>query len=145
MKISNAYLMMLVSVLAAAVLILMSLFKGKMNSVTLVSSPYQYQKTIQNLKKAIIANNFKIVREFSTESSHTLYFCNFNIAHNLIKKNKKAGVILPCKIKVLKNDNQVYIATIDLKSVQRLVRLNIGGLCKKIDGSIKQIVSETVI
>lgn len=114
-------------------------------AVRLIESPYSYQKTIENIKTAIASNNFKIVREKSNSSSHTLYFCNFHIAHKIIGKDKRVGVLLPCKIKIIKNNTKTFVATLNVDALVKQTGINIGSLCKKIKTSIDTILEEAMI
>lgn len=118
---------------------------GHQKSVKLLRSPYGFTKTVQNIKKAITSNNFKVVRQKAGRNSHTLYFCNFNIAYAAIKKDSRAGVMLPCKIKIIKNRNRVFVATVNVDAYIRQTGIRIGSLCNKIRRSIDSIVEEATI
>lgn len=115
------------------------------DAVRLVKSPYSYQKTIENIKVAIASNNFKIVRQKSSALAHTIYFCNFNIAHKIIQKDKRVGVLVPCKIKIIKSKSQVYVATLNVDALIKQTGINIGSICDKIKTSIDTILEEAMI
>ncbi len=115
------------------------------SAVRLIESPYSYQKTIENIKVAIASNNFKIVREKSNPGSHTLYFCNFNIAHKIIGKDKRVGVLLPCKIEIIRSKTKTLVATLNVDALVKQTGINIGSLCKKIKTSIDTILEEAMI
>ncbi|VAW77818.1 hypothetical protein MNBD_GAMMA12-1083 [hydrothermal vent metagenome] len=113
--------------------------------VRLIKSPYSYQKTIDNIKLAIASNNFKIVRQNTSALAHTFYFCNFNVAHNIIAKDKRVGVLVPCRIKIIKSHSNVYVATLNVESLVKQVGINIGTHCRKIKKSIDTILEEAMI
>ena len=127
------------------VVLLFAFSSANQEPVKLINSPYSYKKTIHNLKSAIAANNFKIVREYKTRNSHTFYFCNFNVAYKAIKLDHKAGIMLPCRIRVLNNDKKVLITTVNVNALQQALHIKIGALCQKFKSAIEQIVSEAVI
>jgi len=114
-------------------------------AVRLIKSPYSYEKTIDNIKVAIASNNFKIVRQKTSDNAHTFYFCNFNIAHKIIAKDKRVGVLVPCKIKIIKSNSTVYVATLNVNSLVKQTGIRIGSLCKKIKKSIDTILDEAMI
>ena len=117
----------------------------KQNLVRLVKSPYSFNKTIDNLKVAIASNNFKLVRQNAKANSHTLYFCNFNTAHKIIKKDKRIGVSLPWKIKILKIKRDTYVATVNVDMLSKQIGIDFGSLFGKIKSSIDSILEEATI
>ena len=130
----------------AIVLLTWSLLPGPTpDAVKLVTSPYSFNKTIKNIKVAIASNNFRIVREKTGNNAHTLYFCNFDIAHKAILKDKKVGALLPCKIKIIKNKSKIIVATVNVDALINKTGIKIGSLCNKIKSSIDTILEDSMI
>jgi len=144
-KYFRSYLLSLLFLLLSAILFMTVSIDDNAESVKMIKSPYSYNKTISNIKTAIVSNNFNVVRQHDSSNAHTFYFCNFNVAYKAIQRDKRVGVLLPCKIKIIKTKNKVYIATINVNSIQKLTGVNIGSLCGKIKRSIDQIIAEAVI
>jgi len=144
-KYFKSYLISFSFLLFCIILFSTLLIDTKIDSVNIVKSPYSYSKTIENVKTAISSNNFKVVRQHESANAHTLYFCNFNLAYKVIKKELRAGIMLPCKIKIIKSNSQVYIATVNIESVQKVTGINLGSLCGKTKRTIEQIIAEAVI
>jgi uncharacterized protein (DUF302 family) len=140
----------LFSTTLAAILVFLIFLQDTSNTaareaVKVVSSPYSFEKTINNLKQAIVNNNFKVIRETKSENSHTIYFCNFSAANESIKADKRSGILLPCKLKVIQDKDKVFIATLDIESVRKLLGIRVTATCKQIKKSIDQIMEDSVI
>lgn len=87
-----------------------------------VESPYGVKETIENVKRAIIGKNFKLIRtqalnqglvKSGTENTEQMiiYFCNFNFLNRALAIDPRIGIFLPCRVTVVKQGDKVYIMT----------------------------------
>ena len=94
-------------------------------------SPYDFDTTVDNLKRALVGANFRIfpdrfleqglIDEFSTNKRQlAIRFCNFNMLYGMIKTEPRLGSVLPCRVTVLEQDDgSVLLVTQNLKVVSR--------------------------
>ena len=98
-------------------------------------SPYSYEETIENVKRAIVGSNFVHIRDqsltegFKTDSSESpkqtiIYFCNFSFLYKALKIDPRVGMFLPCRVTVVEHQGQVQIMTINPKHLSQLFNNN---------------------
>ncbi|QTR50238.1 DUF302 domain-containing protein [Candidatus Thiothrix anitrata] len=101
--------------------------------LTLVQeSPYSFEETLDALRKAILANNFRVfpdryleeglTDEFSVNPKQvSVRFCNFNDLHEALQIEPQAGVLLPCTITVVEDEvGKVTLVTGNVKAMLTL-------------------------
>lgn len=101
--------------------------------LTLVQeSPYGFEETLDALRKAILANNFRVfpdryleeglTDEFSVNTKQvSVRFCNFNDLHEALQIEPQAGVLLPCTITVVEDETgKVTLVTGNVKAMLTL-------------------------
>lgn len=80
-------------------------------------SPYNMEITIEHLKDAILAHQYKIVRiqnsldglSVDKKGPVIIYFCNFHFLHNALERNKHIGPLLPCHVVVSEENGKVHV------------------------------------
>ena len=94
-------------------------------------SPYDFDTTVANLKRALVGANFRIfpdryleqglIDEFSTNKRQlAIRFCNFSMLYGMIKIEPRLGAVLPCRVTILEQDDgSVLLVTPNLKVVSR--------------------------
>jgi cytochrome c oxidase cbb3-type subunit 3 len=95
-----------------------------------VESNYTLEETIENLQRAAIGKNFKIIRIQNLEDgmfaeqeqnphSVIVYFCNFNFVNRAINIDPRVGLFLPCRITVAEQDGVVSLTAINPRYMSR--------------------------
>jgi len=94
------------------------------NPVIRMESSYDLQTTVENIKRAAIGKNFRIIREQNLESGLfdneqvnrkqvIVYFCNFNFINNALSLDPRVGLFMPCRITAVEHDD----GTVEIMSV----------------------------
>ncbi|MDH3354039.1 MAG: c-type cytochrome [Chromatiales bacterium] len=95
-----------------------------------MESSYSLEETIDNLHRAAIGKNFKIIRTQNLEdgmfpeeeqSKHSVivYFCNFSFVNRAINIDPRVGLFLPCRITVSERDGIVTLTSINPRYLSR--------------------------
>ena len=98
-------------------------------------SPYSFDETVENVKRAITGSNFVHIRNqalthgFNIETSENprqtiIYFCNFSFLYDALKIDPRAGMFLPCRITVIEHNNKVQMMSINPKHLSQLFNNN---------------------
>lgn len=101
----------------------------------IVESPYSFDETIENVKRAITGSNFIHIRDqeltdgFETQSTQNpkqtiIYFCSFSFLYEALKIDPRVGMFLPCRVTVIEHDNKVLMLTINPKHLSQLFNNN---------------------
>lgn len=101
----------------------------------MVESPYSFEETMVNVKRAIAGANFIHIRDQAlTEgldvamdkgSRQTIvYFCNFNFLYNALKVDPRVGMFLPCRITITEQAGKVHMMSINPKHLSQLFNNN---------------------
>ena len=96
-----------------------------------MDSPYDLKTTIENVKKAVGANNFVFIREqplnagLVAEGSedpkqHIIYFCNFGLLNQALATDPRVGLFLPCRITVVEQGGKVSMMAANPKRLSRI-------------------------
>lgn len=128
----------------------------KVQPIIIRVSPYSYQKTIINLKKAISGRNYRIIGlqkveqgyvEKGNESSDLMiYFCNFNLVNVAIKVDRRIGQFLPCRISIVERDGKVYLMAMNPKAIGRLLHNSkLKKICNRVSNMYQEIMDEVTI
>jgi cytochrome c oxidase cbb3-type subunit III len=90
---------------------------NKDNEPTLhMESSYDLKTTVENIKRAAIGRNFRIIRIQNLESGLfdekevnpkqvIVYFCNFNFINNALSLDPRVGLFMPCRITAVEHDD----------------------------------------
>ncbi len=96
-----------------------------------MASSYGLSETVENLKRAAIGKNFRIIRVQHLESGFVeegkedrreviVYFCNFNLIDSALKLDPRVGLFMPCRITVVERDRRVQLMAINPKYLAKL-------------------------
>lgn len=124
-----------------------------LSPVIIVESPYNYAKTVNNLKKAINGKNYRLIRvqnvdhgyaEQDEESSDLIvYFCNFNLVNKAVKMDNRVGQFLPCRVTVIERDGKVYLMAINPKAIGNFLNnMALKETCNKVTRMYRDIMDE---
>ena len=94
-------------------------------SATIVfDSPNDLKTTVENIKNAAVAENFRIIRvqdleeglvKKGTESGREvmIYFCNFQTLNEVLGVDPRVGLFLPCRVTVVEREGKVQVMAIN--------------------------------
>ena len=122
-------------------------------AVWMMESPYSFEGTVNNLREAIGAGNFRMIREQPwdygletgvTDSRETiLYFCNFDMVNRAIKLDRRVGQLLPFRITVVEQGGRVWAVAINPEAVMQMMDTpRLGGFRKRAASMYRQIIEE---
>jgi cytochrome c oxidase cbb3-type subunit 3 len=109
-----------------------SLSEAEVEAPVLVAeSPYGLNETVDNVRRAIIGKNFRLIREQYLEdgfvptgtenkSQVVVYFCNFKFLYDALALDPRVGMFLPCRVTVVDQDGQVKVLTANPKRLSKL-------------------------
>ena len=94
-------------------------------------SSYTLEETVENLKDAIVSQNFILIREDHLEhglvkegeedpSEIILHFCNFKFLFEALAVDPRVGMFLPCRVTVTEVDGKVMVTAINPLYLSRL-------------------------
>ena len=95
-------------------------------------SPYDFETTVNNIRQALHGTNFRIFpdrymemglapdSEINTRQL-SMRFCNFSQLYTMINTEPRLGVVLPCRVTVVEQDDgSVQIFVMNMRLVSRL-------------------------
>lgn len=97
-----------------------------------MESEYDVETTVENIKRAAIGKNFRIIRVQNLENGLfeegeqnpnqvIVYFCNFNFINQALSLDPRVGLFMPCRITVIEHeDGTVELQAINPKYMSRL-------------------------
>jgi len=102
----------------------------------IVDSPYSFEETIANVKRAVTGSNFVHIRDqalthgFNIQKSDKnidgqprqtiIYFCSFSFLYDALKIDPRVGMFLPCRLTVTEQKGKVQMMTINPKHLSQL-------------------------
>ncbi len=119
-----------------------------------VESPYGLEETIDNLRQAVAARNFRLIREQSLSEGfladadprqHIIYFCNFSVAYESLQQDKQIGFLLPCRLTVGEEDGRVFISAINPQAVEKFANTKVTAVCDNIGDGYLGIMEEATL
>ena len=125
--------------------------------VLIYNSPYNFKETIENIKRAAIGMNFRLIRDQALDNGfvtpeqeskkHTMvYFCNFNFLYQALAIDPRVGMFLPCRITVVEQNNQVQVMSINPKRLSQLFNNNeLDEACDQMHQTYTTILEEATL
>lgn len=121
-----------------------------------VESPYDYETTLQNIKKSIAGRNFRLIRvqEFTDGFSHVnngerntiVYFCNFDLVNQAIKIDSRIGQFLPCRITVHEKNGKVYLMALNPVPIGELLgHEKLKKICVEVTAMYRTLLEEATL
>lgn len=117
-------------------------------------SPYSLAETINNIKHAVKARNFHMIREQSVaegflsgsdRQQHIVYFCNFTEAYQSLQQDKQIGYMLPCRFTISEENGKVMISALNPAAVKELAGAKVGTGCDASGEGYLDIMEEAVL
>lgn len=130
---------------------------GHDNLTVAYESPYGMKETIAALKRAIIGENFRIIRIQTLDSGlvkkaqedHNkviIYFCNFELLNNALAVDPRVGLFLPCRITVVKRHGKIMVYALNPKHLSYLFNNDeLNKLCDNMSKVYISIIEEATL
>jgi cytochrome c oxidase cbb3-type subunit 3 len=94
-------------------------------------SPYDLETTVENVRRAAVGANFKVIRSDrlehglvaeGDESPDQMFvdFCNFGFLYEALKIDPRIGMYLPCRISVVDTGEGVRVMSVNPMALARL-------------------------
>ncbi|MCW9003836.1 MAG: DUF302 domain-containing protein, partial [Gammaproteobacteria bacterium] len=121
------------------------------------NSPYSFKETIENIKRAAIGMNFRLIRdqaldygfvpaEEESQKQTMVYFCNFNFLYQALAIDPRVGMFLPCRITVTEEDGKVRAMSINPKRLSQLFNNNeLDEACDQMHDTYTSILEEATL
>ncbi len=103
----------------------------ELNPIISFESAYSVKESIENIKRAAIGKNFKIIRvqtlnngfvakEKDNPSQTIIYFCNFSFLNQSLAIDPRVGMFLPCRVTVVEQKGKVIVMAINPLRLSKL-------------------------
>lgn len=129
----------------------------KLDPIIMEESPYSLEKTLDNLKKAVVGKNFRIIRQQTVDdglvdSKHQnkkqiiLYFCNFKFLNDSLALDPRIGLFLPCRITIVQDGDTVKVMAINPLRLSKLFNnVELDNACKNMTDLYTDIIEEATL
>ncbi len=99
--------------------------------VLMLESDYGLEETVENVKRAAIGKNFRIIRvqnleeglfpeEEQNKKQVVIYFCNFGFINRALSLDPRIGLFMPCRITVVEEEDGVHMMAINPRYLSRV-------------------------
>lgn len=99
--------------------------------VIMLDSDYTLEETVENVKRAAIGKNFRIIRVQNLEEGLypegeqnkkqvIIYFCNFGMINQALSLDPRIGLFMPCRITVIEEEDGVHMMAINPRYLSRV-------------------------
>jgi cytochrome c oxidase cbb3-type subunit 3 len=125
--------------------------------IIIAESPYTLDETVENLKNAIVSQNFQLIRtdllehglvEEGKESKQEviLHFCNFKFLYDALAVDPRVGLFLPCRVTVVEHEGKVQVMTINPLYLSHLFNNEeLDEACKQMHGIYTAIIEDVIL
>lgn len=126
-------------------------------AVLTMDSPYDLEATIENVKRAVVSNNFIFIRDQRLSSGlapegredprqHIIYFCNFSLLNTALATDPRVGLFLPCRITVVEQNGKVRMMAVNPKRLSKIFNnTELNTLCDEMTKRYLAIMEEAAI
>ena len=125
--------------------------------VLVAESPYSLEDTVDNVKQAIVSQNFILIRTDTLEhglvpegkeNPHQiiLHFCNFRFLFDALAVDPRVGMFLPCLVTVTEKDGQVMVSATNPQYLSHLFNNDeLEDYCRRMRGVYEAILEEATL
>jgi len=123
-----------------------------------MESDYDLKTTVENVKRAAVGKNFRIIRiqnledglfpaEQQNKKQIIVYFCNFNFINQALSLDPRVGLFMPCRITVTEDkDGTVHLMSINPKYMSRMFNnAELDESCQKMHDVYTSIMEEATL
>jgi cytochrome c oxidase cbb3-type subunit 3 len=120
-------------------------------------SSYSLEETVENLKDALVSQNFILIRTDTLEHGLVpegeenpkeiiLHFCNFSFLFDALAVDPRVGMFLPCRITVVERAGKVMVSAINPLYLSHLFNnAELDEYCHKMHGLYSVIIEEATL
>ena len=120
-------------------------------------SPFDFDKTVEKVKQAVIGMNFRIIREQWLEEGLVekgkenpkqlmVYFCNFELLNDALAVDPRVGLFLPCRVTIIEEKGKVKLVAVNPKRLSGLFNNNeLDILCEGMYDTYTEIMEEATL
>lgn len=120
-------------------------------------SSYSLEETVENLKDALVSQNFILIRTDTLEHGLVpegeedpheviLHFCNFSFLFDALTVDPRVGMFLPCRITVVERAGKVIVSAINPLYLSHLFNnAELDDYCHKMHGLYSAIIEEATL
>ena len=130
---------------------------SKESRIIEAESGYSLEETVENLKTALVNQNFILIRIDTLEHGLVpegeedpkeiiLHFCNFSFLFDALTVDPRVGMFLPCRITVVEREGKVIVSTINPLYLSHLFNnAELDEYCHKMHGLYSTIIEEATL
>lgn len=127
------------------------------SAIIRMESPYSFEETLDNLKKAISARNFRVIREQTLDTGfvekgkedrrqYIVYFCSFSFLNDALSVDPRVGLFLPCRVTLQETENGIELVTINPENLSHLFNNSeLDKACAKMHRLYTEILEEATL
>jgi cytochrome c oxidase cbb3-type subunit 3 len=120
-------------------------------------SSYTLEETVENLKAALVGQNFILIRTDTLEHGLVpegeenqqeiiLHFCNFSFLFDALIVDPRVGMFLPCRVTVIEKDGKVTVSAINPLFLSHLFNNSeLDEFCEKMYGLYNAIIEDATL
>jgi cytochrome c oxidase cbb3-type subunit 3 len=120
-------------------------------------SPYTVEETVENVKRAAVGKNFRIIRVQTLENGFfpeqeenqkqvIIYLCNFHFIDQALRLDPRIGLFMPCRVTVVEHAGKVKIMSINPKLLGRMYNNSeLDNACKEMHAIYRDILEEATL
>ncbi|MES9903738.1 MAG: c-type cytochrome [Sedimenticola sp.] len=127
------------------------------SAVIKMTSSSSFEETIENIKRAAIGENFRIIRQQNYEDGAfpesqqnqkqvMIYFCNFEYVNRAINIDPRVGLFMPCRLTVIEKDGVVKVSSINPAFLSRFYNnAELDEACAELTEMYQSIIEEATL
>ena len=127
------------------------------DTVIVAESSYTLEETVENLKAAIVGQNFILIRTDTLEHGLVpegeenqqeviLHFCNFSFLFDALLIDPRVGMFLPCRVTVIEKDGKVTVSAINPLYLSHLFNnAELDEFCEQMHGLYSAIIEDATL
>lgn len=120
-------------------------------------SPYSVEQTVENLKNAILGNNFRLIRiqtldhgfvppEQEDKQRMIVYSCNFTFLYDALKVDPRVGLFLPCRVTVMEHKGKVLVMAVNPKRLSAIFNNSeLNRMCQEMHDIYVNMIEEAIL
>jgi cytochrome c oxidase cbb3-type subunit 3 len=127
------------------------------SAVIRMESSYSFEETLANLKEAVEARNFRVIREQTLDTGfvepgkenrrqYIVYFCSFSFLNEALSIDPRVGLFLPCRVTIQETDKGVEMVTINPETLSHLFNnRELDKACERMHRLYTEILEEATL
>ncbi|MDT8404294.1 c-type cytochrome [Sulfuriflexus sp.] len=131
--------------------------KQDISPVLVRESSYDLKTTIENVKAAAAAANYRLIRVQEldkgmvkegkeSQKEMVIYFCNFELLNNVLALDPRVGIFLPCRVTVVEREGKVQVMSINPQHMSALYNnAELDKACDEMTAIYENILEEATL